>query len=136
MGYTHYFSTNREFSQQQWDDVKAAANKVIKAATDKGILLTSDDEENPVLVDDTRINLNALYSPHETFLVQKKVSRDFCKTNRKPYDVVVGAILLYLAKHHSNNFTFTSDGGSRDWKEAVEFANEVFHDLFEEFAPS
>lgn len=136
MGYTHYFRTEQEFTSEQWEDVKKATNTVVSYAQSKGILLQSDDENNPVIVDDNRINLNSRTNPHETFLVSRTPSRDFCKTNRKSYDVVVGTILLYLKKHYPDNFSFSSDGGSQDWQEAVSFANEVFKDVFEDYAPS
>lgn len=90
MGYTHYFETRKEFTAEQWSEVKNAVNSVIIEAQSAGILLQSDDEENPVIVTDERINLNSKTNPHETFMVSKTVSRYFCKTNRKPYDVIVG----------------------------------------------
>lgn len=47
---------------------------------------------------------------------------DFCKTARKPYDIVVCFTLLLFAEIFPEAFHFSSDGGMEDdeWQRAVE----------------
>ena len=66
---------------------------------------------------------------HETFAVYPKPFNDFCKTARKPYDLMVCAVLLSM-KRHMINFSFTSDGRGTvgetdDWKPAKDFYQKV-----------
>ncbi len=61
---------------------------------------------------------------HETFGIQWFPSggKDFgfCKTNRKPYDVLVCVSLLAMQEsfYGTGAFTFSSDGDNSDWKTA------------------
>lgn len=61
---------------------------------------------------------------HETFSIkwypEGGVDRGFCKTARKPYDILVCVSLLALnhAIDNPDAFTFSSDGDNSDWEEA------------------
>jgi len=57
---------------------------------------------------------------HETFSIhwRKPANFDFCKTARKPYDIMVGLSLLILQKYLGQKvLTFSSDGDDEDWAE-------------------
>lgn len=61
---------------------------------------------------------------HETFGIkwypEGGIVKDFCKTNRKPYDLLVCVSLLAF-KHAFDNpdvFTFSSDGDNSEWETA------------------
>lgn len=63
---------------------------------------------------------------HETFDIkwypEGGISKDFCKTTRKPYDFLVCFSLLAF-KHSFNDykvFHFSSDGDNSDWQPAKE----------------
>lgn len=45
---------------------------------------------------------------------------DFCKTGRRPYDIVVTACLAYLAAEHG--YEVSSDGDAKDWEAGVALA--------------
>lgn len=55
---------------------------------------------------------------YEDYEIEKGVS-GFCKTARKPYDLVVCVSLLILKEHLGEDFDFSSDGGLEDWEQAI-----------------
>ena len=68
---------------------------------------------------------------HETFSIMRvaadrrgdpdaKTVFGFCKTARKPYDLMVQAVLI-LYKHHFPDVQVSSDGQVDDWDEAFKF---------------
>lgn len=64
---------------------------------------------------------------HETFAIRQKGNEgyEFCKTNRKPYDLMVCISILRL-KHHFPESDISSDGGAKDWAEAKKFYKKAF----------
>lgn len=64
---------------------------------------------------------------HETFHLSRKRANEstFCKTARKPYDLMVTACLL-LYKYYFNCVTIDTDGTEDDWSEAYKFIASVF----------
>ena len=65
---------------------------------------------------------------HETFHLTRKDSGNFnfCKTARKPYDLMVCAV-LFLAKYHfKDKIKISSDGDMNDWTPAIEFVDKFF----------
>lgn len=54
----------------------------------------------------------------------------FCKTNRKPYDLMVQVSMLRL-KHHFPESKISSDGEASDWKNA----KALYKKIFKETAP-
>lgn len=64
---------------------------------------------------------------HETFSLTRKYINEstFCKTARKPYDLMVTACLL-LYKYYFNSVTIKTDGTEDDWSEAYKFIASVF----------
>jgi len=66
---------------------------------------------------------------HETFSIYRKNYGEnacsFCKTARKPYDLMVTACLL-LYKYYFNSASITTDGTEDDWSEAYKFIASVF----------
>lgn len=64
---------------------------------------------------------------HETFSIYRKCKGDdgFCKTARKPYDLMVTACLL-LYKYYFPTVTISTDGTEDDWSEAYKFIATIF----------
>lgn len=62
---------------------------------------------------------------HETFDFRRVVHHEFCKTARKPYDLMVCAVLI-LAKFYLKDIRVSSDGDEDDWKPALEFVGKHF----------
>lgn len=63
---------------------------------------------------------------HETFILSRKPINlgNFCKTARKPYDLMVTACLL-LYSYYFRNVVVDSDGTEEDWSEAFKFIASV-----------
>lgn len=76
---------------------------------------------------------------HETFVVTREkpdnpswdkeatTSFDFCKTNRKPYDLAVCLVLLTLKQHAPESVEISSDG---EWDVEWLESRKVFKELF------
>jgi hypothetical protein len=122
MGYTHYFQQSKSVSDEQWEKITTDANKIISTVKQQHISLISDDD-NGIMVNEKRINLNGVGSDsHETFYLPKHdTSFQFCKTARKPYDLAVCAILLVAHEHAPGAYDISSDGEDEDWAEAMNF---------------
>ena len=64
---------------------------------------------------------------HETFVMSREGSNGFafCKTTRKPYDLMVQACLLIYKYYSPKTIDLGSDGDAEDWKVAVDFVNDT-----------
>ncbi len=67
---------------------------------------------------------------HEEFSMREHFAealktREFCKTARKPYDIVVVASLCILKHYLGENFVVDSDGDRDDWQEGLELARRI-----------
>lgn len=75
---------------------------------------------------------------HETFYVERIFRPDrydqldngkyfsFCKTERKPYDLLVVAALIRMHYHFGNAVEIGSDGDDGDWQTGMDLCREVF----------
>ena len=119
MGYTHYWTVLGSLSQEQKQGIANDAIKIIETAGEQGIRICYDHDEphkDPVVTAD-EIWLNGVqHEGHETFYFDPtKRNWQFCKTARKPYDAVVGAILLSALNHAPKLIRVSSDGEEKDW---------------------
>ena len=57
----------------------------------------------------------------------------FCKTARKPYDVLAVACILVAKKHLGTEFKFSSDGDMDDWKDGIELYETVLKRKVQKF---
>jgi hypothetical protein len=109
MGYTHYFDIKKtEFFAEEIQ----ALQTIVKNYND--ILQT----ESSSTTEDLWLN-GVGEDSHEDFCVTPECN-DFCKTNRKPYDLPVCECLLVL-KHFNPDATIDSDGFAIDEQTANEF---------------
>ena len=131
MGYTHYWTKSRKFTDAEWLDImKGAANILSTAINSYGITLAYEYDkpiEKP-LVSMELIRFNGVDDDgHETFYFDIDPNDfEFCKTNRKDYDAPVAAILMYV-KHRVPEFSWRSDGWveEQETKDAVKLVNEA-----------
>jgi len=155
MGYTHYYSLNKEQTQAKWDkfveDVKTVKKHLPKHSNSSGGYYL----ESPLFLNGCYRNKDAIFNSekilfnggdvpanerveeedgffkeeelsHETFFLDNRSDRHFCKTARKPYDLMVQCVLI-LAKHHfKKDFSFSSDGEIEDWLEAYKLVSKYF----------
>jgi hypothetical protein len=107
MGYTHYINHYHPFSSEQWADVQRFITAAI-AATD--VPICSGSGAGPPEITDECIHFNGCGDDsYEDFYLDREATSPhaFCKTERKPYDVVVVALLIYI-----NETTDCLDSGS------------------------
>lgn len=142
MGYTHYWELSKDskaLSKQCLEDVK----KVIEQH--KKIIQFEDDNNKEPIVTNTAIRFNGIgENGHETFYFETPPKEDeyrkfregvlfsFCKTAKKPYDIVVCKLLLILKADLQKNMKLSSDGFSNYtcsfdgvWSEAIEKVKEM-----------
>lgn len=132
MGYTHYSKDSTATPA-----VIADACAIIAAA---GITVCGPDGTgSPELTLEDGIWLNgseALGEDYETFHLPGTDGADdtgldsFCKTERRPYDTVVAAILISAAVR--NGQRFDTDGTWADWADAVELFGRAVRPLTED----
>ncbi|MGC0239510.1 hypothetical protein [Arthrobacter sp. SD76] len=136
LGYTHYFS-----GLQATADIIADARKIV-AASDVTICGPSG-EGVPVMTEAEGIRLNgsrAAGESYETFHVQGTKELDVpglgeaCKTDGRPYDEVVTAILIAAAVRsmESRAGVFTTDGRWDNWSAGVRLYERAVRALTEE----
>lgn len=124
MGYTHYYrgwvTLNADFLEEVQQiidnsdaDIRDWNGFGLPKLTKDEIRLNGTDEDD---------------NSHETFVLVNGVnhSTSFCKTNLKPYDEVVGAILL-RASYHNKAFKIKNDG---DWVKDWQLARALYFETF------
>lgn len=142
MGYTHYWTQPRNFTPEEFLQISDAARTIIETASGRKFPFDGSRSPEHELVicnmggdrgsrpelSDKCISLNGMGPEleHETFMIEAAPGADtwtFCKTARKPYDVVVVAILTYLAADWA--FAVSSDGDVDDWEAGIKLAGEA-----------
>ena len=131
MGFTHYWRyspqtkvTSKTQAQVVIDEISILLDKLPKSIVLRGGLGTG----KPVFTTN-EINFNGDGNKdldHETFyfaFTGKELEFAFCKTARKPYDLMVCLCLLSL-KDNLPGFNFSSDGDLEDWQPAIDFYTE------------
>ncbi len=121
MGYSHYFESGTlEFDESFLDDVRA----IVRAADAMDIALTGDPygtERRSPEVGPEGIVINGLGPESCEPLVLKpggEAAQGFCKTNRQPYDAVVGAILMRVAESRPDAGIASDGSFLPDWEPA------------------
>lgn len=140
MGYTHYWTHKRRFTNADWQDVAADLTVIMETAAAEGLTIGDTCGEKPLASPRDALfgdlfGFNGLgEDAHETFMIyqnrrpldswQKPSQRgwDFCKTARKAYDVAVTACLIYLESRFPEAFSVSSDGEAKDWQDGLALA--------------
>lgn len=157
MGYTHYWNRKSDFTREQWEKISLETLDIIVKWCDKKRIVLAYEydvghEPNPRVWGGTYLAPKAPeVSPdlirfngwrgegHETFYLTREKpdnpswdptateSFDFCKTNRKPYDLAVMLVLLSMKRHAPDSVRIASDGDwDTDWAEARRVYNILF----------
>jgi len=131
MGYTHYCNKKSSHTDdnKNFKIVLAEAKKLYKhLPKDEKIELFGGCGTGDPTFSEQEIRFNGDETKgldHETFLVTPNVTDfEFCKTARKPYDLMACAVLISMKKH-MNGFTYSSDGDKEDWEPAKKFYRNV-----------
>lgn len=124
MGYSHYWTHRRRFTNAEWTEITSDMLKIICAS---GVPV----EEDPFSAGTMLLN-GVGADGYETFrVIQNRPLEynergwDFCKTAQKPYDVIVTAILCYLESHWPKHFSVGSDGDVDDWAPGLALARKA-----------
>ena len=92
MGYTHYWTKSRNFTDEEWFDIMKGAASVLTTAMASGITLVYeyDKPDQKPLVSNEVIRFNGIDEDgHETFYFDVCANDfEFCKTARKDYDEI------------------------------------------------
>lgn len=99
MGYTHYINHIKPFSDEQWSDIQRFTTALILAAKQSGIAICDGMGEGEPTINNRCIHFNGQGpDSYEDFYLDRTATAPhaFCKTERKPYDAVVVALLIYL----------------------------------------
>ncbi len=120
MGYTRYWTQQREMTGREWQRLMACVEPIQRLA---GVDLAGPLGIGRPVVTFSRIALNGAAQTgedYETFeLNRRDEGRGFCKTARRPYDVAVAAILVAAERIAPGAVAdVTADGGPEDWAEA------------------
>lgn len=109
MGYTHYF--RKEKNSKGYLDALPIIKKILKKHSSI-IQREYDDKKRPICNDEMVIFNGIEDNGHETFVFTNKAEKfNFCKTNEKPYDVVVCECLLVF-NWFMPDLNISSDGMS------------------------
>ena len=147
MGYTNYWYWKKEVYQDidRFNLFTADARKIIENMPQDIIIRGGDGHGVPELTntvicfngDDDNGNDNS----YETFRIDLNSLKDesergsyhdgfegfnFCKTQFRPYDFAVKAVLLRFYHHFGDNVEIASDGWLAKWLEANEFCKKLF----------
>ena len=145
MGYTHNWTVTRDFTDKEWSEITTRFNHLLAnlppyfEETNHGfykdiplVLGDAFGEGDPV-VNGQEIVFNGTANikkyneylkredtmSHETFWLSKTRQKwNFCKTARKPYDLVVCVTLLIACHVAPDAIATQSDGDEDDWQPA------------------
>ena len=129
MGYTHYWQFKGKVPEGVWAAFEEDARRVVYNTP---VQLAGWDGElgSEPYVDSSTVSLNGLSPDDYESFVFINGARGFCKTNRKPYDLVVCALLVVAKRHFGDQLVVTSNGDWRGgdsvemaWLDAVSFAD-------------
>ena len=109
MGYTHYW--DKKNGLEGYDKALPIIKRILERYKDI-IAYECDMPDTPAICNEEMIRFNGIGDDgHETFLFTNDAEEfAFCKTARKPYDVVVCECLIVL--NHFTNVEISSDGMS------------------------
>jgi hypothetical protein len=124
MGYTHYWTWDAFVDEKNH---KAALQDCRKIIRNSPIPLGNwSGEGKPTLRNGFSIN-GLGDEGHESFIMKTEPDRAdwFCKTARKPYDIVVVACLCAMEDRLGKAFRARSDGDPHEWEAGRELASKV-----------
>jgi hypothetical protein len=147
MGYTHYWTFskpalkkgNMDKTETVYKKALIECQKIARVYNDKCLDLGRSENRLSGFSAHTKIGkyggleINGKGDlSHETFSMREHYRQNFegdafnfCKTARKPYDLVVTACLALLKYRLGDLIEVSSDGDANDWTDGVSFAREI-----------
>ena len=117
MGYTQYWTIEKPLDKA-FIEFSEDAKRIIETAIEAGIPLGDGFGNGIPFVSPSEITFNGVGDDsHETFSINSsETGFNFCKTNGKPYDAVVTAILIRAKFYFEGAIRIKSDGDWTDWE--------------------
>ncbi len=129
MGYTHSWYRVAAFPVDPWAAFVEDAKAIVSEVSRRGIALADEygDEGTAPVVGGIIVRFNGMGpAAHESFRMERffcgPPSRvrhdlffDWCKTQRKPYDLAVTALLVAAKRRFGSLIVVQSDGGETEW---------------------
>jgi len=151
MGYTHYWTYNpneildtEELRRKFRVAVQTIDQAHKKIKKKKYCIICGGLGQGSPMINESEVWFNGdakTGTDHETFGIRWFPSggevKGFCKTNRKPYDILVCVSLLAF-KHAFNDpdvFSFSSDGDNADWEDARNLYMDITFSRIDEIFP-
>lgn len=142
MGYTHYWTKPKEElkSMQRFVDLSVDAKNICEVAKAHGINIRNGYGEDEMVFAEKHFAINGdakAFSEdgrdlaHEGFVWSIEQNDSFCKTNYKPYDCVVTAILIRAKAIYGDSVSVYSDGSWENWEQGCKLYEEVFGEVAE-----
>lgn len=117
------------YTDDEWNTIKELTQQILDVAVMNKIKIVngSGEEGSIAEINDEYIWLNGEgEDSHETFSMDREAKDfDFCKTNQKPYDAIVTALLIMLENNFPDNIKCSSDGDAEDWQEGLKIAEQA-----------
>ena len=128
IGYTHYFNSNRAFTELEWTAILTFARNLFK--DQKHVLANGSGESGTKPTATSKeIRFNGIGdASFETCYISKKVMKgcNFTKTAQKEYDSSVVAILTYIGHIAPGALSISSDGSTmRAFAEGMALAKKI-----------
>ncbi len=150
MGYTNYMRRKPELDAKKFqilsEELSVAAGFMpgnlssAGSPDDRVVVLCGGDGTGSPVFDKDVIVFNGEEKNdmcHETFVIERKMEQrpgeeeelvfDFCKTARKPYDIMVQVSMLRM-KHHFPETQISSDGDSKEWANGRKLYKKIFNE--------
>ena len=133
MGYAHYFNRLQECPPEWWDAICEDFRKLQATAVllNQPLPIQAEyDDSSPPEISDQHIRFNGIGGDaYETFyLAPANLEGDgfqSCKTNHRPYDLAVTALLCLVHYHAPGVWDISSDGTIIDWTPGLILARQV-----------
>lgn len=125
MGYAHCWEQKVAADPAQWAAITSDFQRLL-AHSPVPIVQDSDDSTPPI-VDEHEVFFNGAGADgYETMALYRAGSGFYsCKTARKPYDLLVTALLILVRHHAPGVCSISSDGNAADWQPTLDWMNSV-----------
>ena len=131
MGFSHYWTPAKNVEDDAWQDFIEVFEKMLDHVNRKmGIDIVNGygDEDTHAKITDEVVMFNGLgEDSHETFRLNRGGEWDFCKTARKPYDLLVVAT-IHLGEQFGIIKEWSSDGDEDELREGKYLANQFIYE--------
>ena len=146
MGYKHYWDRPSKFDNKEFEKFTGMCHKIVEACKPTspiGGVYCKGEEVKIVGVNskkNSKPDISGIHIKfngeedlgHEAFILENNQDLidafGFCKTNEKPYDIVVVACLIAFKRVFGPTVKISSDGEFDDWKHGIMLFNACFPD--------